>query len=288
MYEFILFLLIVCISPMLSCGCVSDETPGSDNIAGGGTFANETGTGITSVAERSGERMGRNEPMTSGIPEITPVEVSGDPYEDRTFNVKFEKSEYELVLPVNMSVYYGAAVAEKAIPTGIYWNETDRISEYYRSFFEGEAIGGFYDDITKRIRHIRLAEDFSDEEYLEFMIAFVQQIPYDPDADEPRFPVEVIYDMKGDCDEKSMLLIGMLAHEGYDTALIIFPEYSHATAGIRIITTGDTSFRQFKSKDGRKYVFIESTSPNYIGEYPEYYEDAYAVVVPIGDGALQR
>lgn len=90
--------------------------------------------------------------------------------------------------------------------------------------------------------------------------------------------------MKGDCDEKSMLLIGMLAREGYDTALIIFPEYRHATAGIRIVTSGDTSFRQFKSEDGRKYVFIESTGLSYIGQYLEYYEDAYAVVIPIGDG----
>jgi len=127
---------------------------------------------------------------------------------------------------------------------------------------------------------------FSDEEYLEFLVTFVQQIPYDPEAEQPRFPVEVVYDMKGDCDEKSMLLIGMLSRQGYDTALIIFPEYRHATAGIRIITSGDTFFRQFKAEDGRKYVFIESTTPQYIGHYPEELGEANAIVVPIGEGTM--
>lgn len=274
-------LVLLCIVFSAACGCITNGDYGNEGMPAG----NDTGT-VSPAGDPS--KVQNNEDLEAPktrLPEIIPAEITGDPYEDRIFSsIKFEKSEYELILPVNLSVYYGAKNADKSITPGTYWNETDKISAYYRAFFEGEAIDGFYTDILKKIRHTKIAEGFSDEEYLEFMITFVQQIPYDDEAYEPRFPVEVIYDMKGDCDEKSMLLIGMLAREGYDTALIIFPEYRHATAGIRITTSGDTAFREFKSGDGRKYVFIESTSLNYIGQYPEELEGAYAVVVPIGDG----
>jgi hypothetical protein len=273
----ILLPAVICMILIVSSGCMSMTDNGNKTAADETHPANENET-IPTV------EINETSTPATFLPEITPAEVTGDLYEDRTFNTYFEKSQYELTLPVNLSVYYGAKNADKSITPGTMWNETEKVSEYYRSFFEGEAIEGFYTDILKKIRHIKTAEGFSDEEYLEFMITFVQQIPYDSEAYEPRFPVEVIYDMKGDCDEKSMLLIGMLSREGYDTALIIFPEYRHATAGIRIIISGDTSFRQFKSEDLRKYVFIESTGLSYIGQYPEYYEDAYAVVIPIGDG----
>ena len=273
-----LSLLPVLLSLMLtiSSGCLNTGEPFNDTITDEIQYVENINASVVNFPEPS-------VPETS-LPEIIPAEIPGDLYEDRTFNVKFEKSEYELVLPVNLSVYYGAKNAKKSITEGTLWKETEKVTEYYRSFFEGDAIEGFYTDILKKIRHIKIAEGLSDEEYLEFLITFVQQIPYDSEAVKPRFPVEVIYDMKGDCDEKSMLLIGLLAREGYDTALIIFPEYGHATAGIRIITSGDTSFRQFRSEDGRKYVFIESTALSYIGEYPGYYEDAYTVVIPVGDG----
>lgn len=274
---FAMLQILICVAVIASSGCLSTGEPVNETPAGETPVSNES-------VNASSVKITESATPANHLPEIVPAEISGDPYEDRTFNVIFEKSEYELVLPVNLSVYYGAKNADKSITEGTLWNETEKVSEYYRSFFEGEAIEGFYTDILKKIRHIKTAEGFSDEEYLEFLMTFVQQIPYDSEAEAPRFPVEVVYDIKGDCDEKSMLLIGLLAREGYDTALIIFPEYHHATAGIRIITSGDTSFRQFKSEDGRKYVFIESTDLSYIGQYPGYYEDAYAVVIPIGEG----
>ncbi len=275
--KIIIFLFVALTA---ACGCIGNGE------SGGGEILAENDTRAVSPGEMTPpkEETGEEKAPETRLPEIVPAEISGDLYDDRTFSVKFEKSLHQLVLPVNLPVYYGAKNADKTITPGTYWNETDKISAYYRSFFEGNAIDGFYDDILKKIRHLKVAEGFSDEEYLEFMITFVQQIPYDHEAGDPRFPVEVVYDNKGDCDEKSMLLTGMLSREGYDTALIIFPEYRHATAGIRIITSGDTSFREFKSEDGRKYVFIESTALSYIGQYPEYYEDAYAIVIPVGDG----
>lgn len=180
----VLLSVIICMILIVSSGCMEMTENGNNTAADEIHPANENETIPTVEINETAT------PATS-LPEIIPAEVTGDMYEDRTFNVYFEKSQYELTLPVNLSVYYGAKNAEKSITPGTMWNETEKVSEYYRSFFEGEAIEGFYTDILKKIRHIKIAEGFSDEEYLEFMITFVQQIPYDSGAYEPRFPVEV-------------------------------------------------------------------------------------------------
>ncbi|MBP2133725.1 hypothetical protein J2128_001679 [Methanomicrobium sp. W14] len=216
-------------------------------------------------------------------PQLIADKTKEDEYEKRTFTTKFQKSEYDVTFDVNMSVLNGAANANKSLAFHIAREPEEVQVSYYKSFFEGPENDIFLNETLKKLRHIKIANSFSDEEYLEYLIAFVQQIPYDNYAQGTRFPVEVIYDKTGDCDEKSMLLIGLLEKSGYDVALILFPKQGHAVAGIRIIPGGDTNFRMYRSDDGRKYLFIEATSPSYIGLYPDEYEDANAVVIPIGE-----
>jgi hypothetical protein len=118
--------------------------------------------------------------------------------------------------------------------------------------------------------------------------SFVQQIPYgNTTAGPPQYPVEVIYDQKGDCDEKSILLAGLLSRDGYDVGLLIFPSLKHATAGIRIhLATSNPSFKVF-SDGKRDYVYIETTTTRLIGFYPEEYENApRPIVVPVGNGTI--
>jgi hypothetical protein len=91
--------------------------------------------------------------------------------------------------------------------------------------------------------------------------------------------------MTGDCDEKSLLLLGLLDREGYDAAILLFPDKHHATAGIRIVTDGTPSFRVY-TLGGRKYVYIETTRPSFIGLYPDDFENADPVVIPTGNGTI--
>jgi hypothetical protein len=76
----------------------------------------------------------------------------------------------------------------------------------------------FYREILPELQKLRYkgGKTLSDDEYLEMIVSFVQQIPYDNDSAGIRYPVEVIHDQKGDCDEKSILLTGLLSREGYD------------------------------------------------------------------------
>ncbi len=224
---------------------------------------------------------------SSGIflsyPKLVPKQVTGPKSSVRTFTTKFEKTEYTVSFDINMSVLSGAQTADKSLGNQIRKEPEDVQIQYYRSFFEGEANDAFFDEITKKLRHVKIANGLSDQEYLEYLITFVQQIPYDFLADETRYPIEVLFDRTGDCDEKSMLLIGLLDKSGYDTALILFPDKGHAVSGIKIIPEGQTNFRLYRSDDRRNYLFIEATAPYYIGLYPDDYENANSVVIPVSD-----
>jgi len=219
------------------------------------------------------------------LPTIVPAAAPVQETVTRAFPTKFEKKTYTIEIEVDGSVYEGARNVERGWPVSTAWDDPPVMTAYYRRYIEDPAMKVFFDDLARPFRYIKAADGLNDGEYLELLITFVQQIPYDPAApSDPRYPVEVIGDMKGDCDEKSLLLLGMLAHEGYDTALLLFPGEHHAAAGIGITVNGNPSFRVFESPDSRKYFYIESTGPTYIGRYTEPFGSAEVKVVPLGSG----
>jgi len=71
-------------------------------------------------------------------------------------------------------------------------------------------------------------------ELAQFLLAFVQALPYvkDPsaDGDWPRFPSECLLNGGGDCEDSSLLFSCLLAHFGYDFALLSMP--SHMAVGL--------------------------------------------------------
>ena len=165
-------------------------------------------------------------------------------------------------------------------------DDTQELAAYYAGIFRDPAEDALYTPLISELRRIRRTENLNDDEYLELMVNLVQAIPYDPSAPVcPRTPAGVILDGKGDCDEKSLLLLGMLYREGYDAAILLFPAMHHATAGIRIQLETQPSFRVF-DLGGRKYVYIETTHPSFIGLYPDGFEDQDPVIVPTGKGNI--
>ena len=164
--------------------------------------------------------------------------------------------------------------------------DEERLASYYAGIFKDPAEDALYTPLLSQLRRFRRMEGLNDDEYLELMVHFVQGIPYDPDAPVcPRTPAGVVLDGKGDCDEKSLLLLGLLHREGYDSAILLFPAKHHATAGIRIVTYNQPSFRVFDS-GGRKYVYVETTRPSFIGLYPDDFATEDPVVIPSGNGTI--
>lgn len=104
-------------------------------------------------------------------------------------------------------------------------------------------------------------------------INIVQRIPYDHDKvrydlrynpECPiRFPYEVIYDNKGICSEKSLLLAFLLKELGLGVALFRFDEENHMTVGIKCPPE--------YGYHSTEYAFVETTGVNLITDDQMYY-----------------
>jgi hypothetical protein len=145
--------------------------------------------------------------------------------------------------------------------------KTDRGSrqeELYQWMVLNTSQDILYEDILTDLRACREKYGLDESTYVELIIAYVQSFEYEsPRGDYIRLPVEVVRDDRGDCDERSCLLAGLLHAEGYDTALIGIllanGKENHMGVGIR-----SNGFR-FSSSD---YTFIEATTPFPIGYSP--------------------
>jgi hypothetical protein len=130
-------------------------------------------------------------------------------------------------------------------------------------------------------------------------INIVQRIPYDDikvrydlryDPECPiRFPYEVIYDNKGICSEKSLLLAFLLKELGLGVALFRFDEENHMTVGIKC--PPEYGYRH------TEYAFVETTGVNLVTDDQIYYVNSKQYgfpfiqlksipeLIPICDGA---
>ncbi len=121
-----------------------------------------------------------------------------------------------------------------------------------------------------------------------YVLAFVQQcITYQHDdefcgkTEYWKYPYETLYDMRGDCEDSSILYCALMKSMGYDSALILFvgEEYvgrGHAAAGISV----DGASGSYYAKEGKNFYYCETTAEGWtVGKAPEGYKSAYVYVV---------
>jgi len=193
----------------------------------------------------------------------------------------FEKTMVTLTLPINVSVYEGAKQAEKA--TTVYGNisETIWLAQSYRAMVQDPAQENLYAALLAEADKIRLQQKLSDDEYLELVAVYVQSLRYENREQNPaKFPVETVVDRAGDCDDKSLLLAGLLSREGYPVALLLFGPESHMAVGV-----GSDDYH-YKNTG---YAFVETTNYSFVGVPTDklggnltLYSDP--VIIPVSNG----
>jgi hypothetical protein len=169
----------------------------------------------------------------------------------------FEKTTVSLTLPINVSVYEGAKQAEKA--TTVFGNisETIWLPQSYRAMVQDPAQDSLYTAILAETDKIRIQQKLSDDEYLELIVVYIQSLKYETREQNPaKFPVETAVDRAGDCDDKSLLLAGLLSWEGYPVALLLFGPESHMAVGV-----GSDDYL-YKNTG---YTFVETTNYSFVG-----------------------
>jgi hypothetical protein len=198
-----------------------------------------------------------------------------------SYQFPFEKTTVDLTLPINVSVYEGAKQADKL--TMIHGNVTEAIwlSGTYRAMVNDPAQEEMYSDLLEEIKKTRLRQKLSDDEYLELIAVYIQSLRYETREQNPaKFPVETVVDRAGDCDDRSLLLAGLLSREGYPVALFLFGPESHMAVGV-----GSDDYL-YKNTG---YAFVETTNYSFVGIPTDklkgnltLYSDP--VIIPISNG----
>lgn len=220
---------------------------------------------------------------TAQYPHIAPR--SGSVVHAKPVTFTFDGVRHTVAPKVVSSAYWGARAAsrEALVPAGT--SPEQWSAAYYRSIALDPAQTSMIDSACAQLRAIANSDGLDRDQYLELIAKYVQSITYDKTEfvtgkTMVRFPVQTVVDGKGLCEDKSLLLTALLAHEGYATALLSFAPENHMAVGVRGpgATYGDTG-----------YLFLETTQPTYVSEVPPVYDGGMRLrsepeVVTIGDG----
>jgi len=122
--------------------------------------------------------------------------------------------------------------------------------------------------------------DTSDDVYLiNFVTSFVQNLEYVEDDpgdlpyDNPRFPIEMLVDKQGDCEDKAILAAAILDNMVYNVSLLRLP--NHMAVGVHLDENA-SSYDYYIEK----YYFLETTGTRgFLGKVPEEYKDITNITV---------
>jgi len=171
----------------------------------------------------------------------------------------------------------------------------EKLYTYFRSlsrYYGNDEYVNYIDDpindkyiemIVENLDTIAGKRDYTDGERVREAIAFCQSFEYETDNDTtdhmewPKYPVELLYDRTGDCEDSAILMVGILRKMGYGCALIKFDD--HIAVGLK----GDDSLNgSYYDYEGEKYYYVETTNKGwYIGEIPDEYKNLEATLIPI-------
>ncbi len=175
------------------------------------------------------------------------------------------------------------------------WNITHRFSTAYYGFFrtlprilDYTAYASYVEDPRDddRLRLLidkleRLAADagLSAWEKLNLVIAFVQAIPYASESCEyPRYPLEMLVERQGDCEDAAILAASLLRQMHYDVALLAFLPEDHMALGIRVDPPTPRDHPPYEW-NGSTFYYVEPTSMGWgIGEIPVRYRSEPTII----------
>jgi hypothetical protein len=214
------------------------------------------------------------------VPHITLASTQSSPVV-ATHSFPFEQAAVTITLPVDAALYNGAKSTDKSVAIRGNVSEKVWVSDSYRAMINDSAQNGFYNDLTGEFSRMKQEQHLTDDEYADLLMVYVQSLTYVTKPDNPaKYPVETAVDQSGDCDDKSLLLAGLLAHEGYKVALLVFDPESHMAVGIG---SPDSLYKN------TGYAYIETTNFSFAGIPPDSLQGGVVLrsdplVIPIGSG----
>lgn len=149
-----------------------------------------------------------------------------------------------------------------------FYQEKQRVFHNYAVYSYENPHYSLLPDFVRKLQCLADESLMDRETTLRFVIAFVQQLQYQPERGEyPKFPVETLAERGGDCEDTSILLAAMLRELGYSAILLNPP--GHMAVAVACDDCNGAALDQ----NGLKYYYVETTAAGYaIGEVPEDYK----------------
>lgn len=142
----------------------------------------------------------------------------------------------------------------------------------------------YIDGMIQQINSAAIKKGFTEFEKMNFVIAFIQSLPYTVDIETtpydeyPRYPIQTLFDRGGDCEDTSILVAALLDRMGYDVALLHLENAQHMAVGVSIPST----YGSYYEYDGKKYFYLETTGEGWqMGQIPPSITDMTAYIYPI-------
>jgi hypothetical protein len=121
------------------------------------------------------------------------------------------------------------------------------------------------DKLVTEINRIATKYNFDDREKVHFVSTFVQNLQYTLDSETtlyenyPRYPIETLVDVGGDCEDTAILLGSMLDKMGYDIVLTLFPQTKNKRPHYGIGVALNGSYGTNWEYNGERYYYLETT-----------------------------
>lgn len=187
-----------------------------------------------------------------------------------TYRWTFENKEYSLIWNLDTSIYekYTETTANRAPQTA---NSKTAFVNYGSA--EVQKISGKLLSLSAEMDALTRAN---------FVLKFVQLCTvyeydhdYNGNVEYWKYPVETLFEGKGDCEDTSILYCALMKAMGYDVALLLY--YDHAAASVALNSCpGGTYYL----KDGFYFYYCESTSDTKnVGEFWDKYDRAEVLII---------
>jgi len=179
---------------------------------------------------------------------------------------------WEWDLPITLSEYVEYCEKPRPITAYLVDMATDPGDDYY------------INSMVQRINEASLEKHFTEIQKLNFVISFVQSLPYTVDIETkpydeyPRYPIETLFDRGGDCEDTSILVAALLDRMGYDVALLHLSNAYHMAVGVVV----PDMYGLYYDYNGKHYYYLETTGEGWeIGQIPSDIKDTTAYMYPL-------
>jgi len=193
------------------------------------------------------------------------------------FSFSFNGTDEYIELAVNRELYLQAQGSYKRT----LWNDPSQSASeppglLYNVFIHDSAQKPIIEALSAEFH--RIMEHHTDRSYLELIAAFVHTFSQ-ADHTELRYPVESLVDKAADCDDRTILAAALLLEDGYDVAIMLFP--NHAVLGVRLYEWG-IPLREYRDSG---YGAIDLTSYGALGTIDLIYDTVPLSVIPVQSAA---